>query len=166
MSSSIPHIPSKRPALILAAVLTLSGYCSCHAQTAAGAPPEIRPTAALDVKPQAPAGAPPEGQPAFVTTKILAIGSRTPKFTPDALRTVMPQEVRETLKLYLAGKIDQWYVKTDRSGVVFILNMTDVNEAKAMLAGLPLGLADLMHFDLIPIGPLAPLRLLASDPPK
>ena len=73
-----------------------------------------------------------------------------------------PSEVRETAKLYLDGKIDQWYSLEDRSGVVFILNMTDPQAAHAMLEELSLGKAHLMTFQLTPIGPLNPLRQLLA----
>jgi hypothetical protein len=66
--------------------------------------------------------------------------------------------------VYLAGKLDQWFVKQDRTGVVFILNVTDRDEAKAMLEQLPLGRAGLMTFQLIPLGPLSPLGLLLTKP--
>src|SRR5215470_18853139 len=66
----------------------------------------------------------------------------------------------EVRYIYLDGKIDQWYSLEDRSGVVFILNMTDTQAAHAMLEELPLGKAHLMTFQLTPIGPLNPLRQL------
>jgi len=78
----------------------------------------------------------------------------------------VPTEMRQTALLYLDGKIDQWYVKTDQSGVVFILNVTDPKEAKGLLDKLPLGQAGLMEFQFIPLGPLSPLRALLVDPSK
>jgi hypothetical protein len=44
-----------------------------------------------------------------------------------------------------AGKIDQWYYKTDKTGVVFIMNLSDAGEARALLEGLPLGQAGMME---------------------
>ena len=102
------------------------------------------------------------GLPDVPTTRILAIGRLTSKSTPGAIGAVLPQEVRETVKLYLGGKIEQWYVRKDQASVVFILDMTDVNEARKTLAQLPLGRADLMEFDLIPLGPLSPLAALGG----
>lgn len=110
----------------------------------------------------APAGASPTGLPAVPTTRVLAIGHLTAKWTPQAMRGVMPDEVRATLRLYLDGKIDQWFVRKDQPGVVFILNTADVGEARGTLEQLPLGKAGLMEFDLIPMGPLAPLGILAG----
>jgi hypothetical protein len=106
------------------------------------------------------------GLPNVPTTRILAIGRLTSKSTPGAVGAVLPQEVRDTVKLYLEGKIDQWYVRKDQASVVFILNMTDVNEARNTLAQLPLGRADLMEFDLIPLGPLSPLAALGGSPSR
>ena len=42
------------------------------------------------------------------TTKVLAIGSWTGTATSQASRPLVPQEMRQTANLYLAGKIDQW----------------------------------------------------------
>jgi Muconolactone delta-isomerase len=98
--------------------------------------------------------------PAVPTTRILAIGTINPGVDPAAVRAILPTEVRETVKLYLDGKIDQWFSLQGRSGVVFILNVTDTAAAHDMLEKLPLGQAHLMSFELIPLGPLNPLRQL------
>lgn len=99
-------------------------------------------------------------QTATPTTKILAIGTLTPGTDLQQARAILPTEVKATVDLYLEGKIDQWYSQEGRNGVVFILNMTDLQAAHDMLEKLPLGQARLMTFDLIPIGPLNPLRQL------
>jgi hypothetical protein len=94
------------------------------------------------------------------TTKILAIGTVNPGVDPAKVFAILPNEVRDTVGLYLDGKIDQWYSLENRRGVVFILNVTDSAAAHDMLEKLPLGQAHLMSFELIPIGPLNPLRSL------
>ncbi len=48
------------------------------------------------------------------TTKLLAIGTFTAKGSPDQWKPLLPAEVRDTVRLYLAGKIDQWYLKQDQ----------------------------------------------------
>jgi hypothetical protein len=99
------------------------------------------------------------------TTKILAIGHITGGAPdPAAMRAIMPSEVRDTVNLYLAGKLDQWFVRQDTNGVVFLLNATSVADATAMLSKLPLVQAHRMEFELIPLGPLSPLRYLMGDP--
>jgi len=99
------------------------------------------------------------------TTRILAIGTINPGADVAAARAILPAEVRETVKLYLDGKIDQWYSLQNRVGVAFILNVTDIAAAHDMLEKLPLGQAHLMSFELIPLGPLNPLRQLQGMAP-
>lgn len=94
------------------------------------------------------------------TTRILAIGTLNQGVDPTAARAILPTEVRETVKLYLDGKIDQWYSLQGRPGVAFILNVTDLAAAHEMLEKLPLGQSHLMSFELIPLAPLNPLRQL------
>ncbi len=101
-----------------------------------------------------------------LTTKVLAIGAWTAKATAEARPAVMPFEARETMRLMLAGKIDQWFAKIDGSGAVFLMNLTDLAEAHALLEALPLGQANMMTFELIPIGPLWPLGLLLREPAR
>jgi hypothetical protein len=43
------------------------------------------------------------------------------------------------------------------------MNVTSVEEARALLETLPFGQAKLMEFDLIELGPLSPLHLLLSS---
>lgn len=94
------------------------------------------------------------------TTRILAIGTINPGVDLAAVRAILPMEVRETVQLYLDGKIDQWYSLQGRAGVVFILNVTDRATAHEMLERLPLGQAHFMSFELMPLAPLNPLRQL------
>jgi hypothetical protein len=56
-------------------------------------------------------------QPSRPTTRILTIGTVNPGADPAAVRSILPTEVRETVKLYLDGKIDQWFSLQDRNGV-------------------------------------------------
>lgn len=100
------------------------------------------------------------GGPSTPTTRILAIGTVNPGVDLATVRAILPTEIRETVKLYLDGKIDQWYSLQDRAGVAFILNVADLSAAHAMLEKLPLGQAHVMSFELMPLGPLSPLREL------
>jgi len=95
-----------------------------------------------------------------LTTKVLAIGTWTAKATPETIPKVMPSEAYDTMRLMLAGKIDQWFAKIDGSGAIFLMNVTDPAEAHTLLENLPLGQANMMTFQLIPVGPLWPLGLL------
>ncbi|OCX50901.1 hypothetical protein BEL04_19450 [Mucilaginibacter sp. PPCGB 2223] len=98
------------------------------------------------------------------TTKVLAIGQFTEKALDPAKRLpVMMHEVPATLRLHLAGKIEQWFIKPDLSGPVFIMDSPGIEDAREILSKLPLGIEGMMRFDLIPLGPLTPLRLLLND---
>ena len=99
------------------------------------------------------------------TTRVLAIGHITAGSARDKIMPIMQKEVRDTVRLYLAGKLDQWFVRRDQNGVVFLMNVTTVDEARTLLEKLPLGEAKLMEFDLIPLGPLTPLGLLLQEAP-
>jgi hypothetical protein len=110
--------------------------------------------------------APPSSSLDVPTTKLLAIGTFTAKGLPERWKPLLPAEVRDTVRLYLAGKIDQWYLKQDQSGVVFMMNVTDPKEALELLGKFPFGQAGLMEFQIIPLGPIAPLRVLLTEPAK
>lgn len=101
-----------------------------------------------------------------LTTKVLAIGTWTAKATPESRPPIMPSEARDTMRLLLAGKIDQWFAKIDGSGAVFLMNVTDPVEAHTLLEALPLGRANMMEFEIIPVGPLWPLGLLLEGGSK
>jgi hypothetical protein len=94
------------------------------------------------------------------TTKVLAIGH----VVSPVDQKMMPTEVKDTVKLYLGGKLEQWFSRRDVAGVVFVLNATSVDEAREMLAKLPLVVSKKMEFELIPLGPLAPLQFLMEEP--
>ena len=100
------------------------------------------------------------------TTRILAIGTIRPGADLQQVRRILPGEMQATAELYLQGKIDQWYSLQGRPGVVFILNVTDPAMAKEMLEALPLGREHLMSFELVPLGPLTPLRQLLPAHPQ
>jgi len=100
------------------------------------------------------------------TTRILAIGTIQPGADLQQVRRILPGEMQATAELYLQGKIDQWYSLQGRPGVVFILNVTDPAMAKEMLEARPLGREHLMSFELVPLGPLTPLRQLLPAHPQ
>jgi hypothetical protein len=76
----------------------------------------------------------------------------------------MPAEVRDTVRLYLDGVIDQWFIQQDNSGVVFLLNVIETDKAHGLLEKLPLGQGGLMEFQLTPLGPISPLGSLIKAP--
>lgn len=93
--------------------------------------------------------------------KVMAIGTLKP-LTPEQQRAYMPKEVPATLQLYLDGKMEQFWLRDQAKGVIFLMNVDSVDEANTLLKALPLGRDNLLTFDLMQIGPLMPLRLLVN----
>jgi hypothetical protein len=76
--------------------------------------------------------------------------------------SILPAEIRQTVRLYLSGKIRQWYSRGDGRGAIFFLDTGDVAEASAIMEELPLAKEDLMDHEYIAVGPLFPLGLLMA----
>ena len=93
-------------------------------------------------------------------TRVMATLTVKDGFTQEQFAKIMPQEVRATVQIYLDGKIEQWWAKGDGKGVVFILDCKSIEEAKALLEGLPLITGKLASFEYMELRPLTPLRIL------
>ena len=111
----------------------------------------------MHAQPQGAAAAVPPPVP--VTDVMVLLTRKANVSVPDLMR-VLPEEARETMLMYLEGKIDHWYSRADGKGVVFFLRCSTVEEAKAMMGTLPLDKAGMVDLEFIPVGPLAPMRLL------
>lgn len=92
--------------------------------------------------------------------KVIAVGNAIKPITPDDRQQVMPKEVPATLKLYLDGKIEQFFFRQDKPGVIFIMNVDTVEQAKAAIEALPLVTGGFLQYEFMQVGPLAPLGML------
>jgi hypothetical protein len=92
--------------------------------------------------------------------KVMAIGSFAKPLTPEQRQQVLPNEVPATLKLYLDGKIEQFWFRKDAPGVLFLMNVDSIEQAKATIEALPLVTGGYAKYDFMQVGPLAPLGLL------
>jgi hypothetical protein len=101
-----------------------------------------------------------------VTTGVLVILTVKAGVAREQVMAVMPAEIRQTVQLYLGGKIREWFSRADGRGAIFLLDTKDVPEAHAIMEGLPLAKQDLMDHEYIAIGPLVPLRLLMANPER
>jgi hypothetical protein len=104
-------------------------------------------------------------QPKIKITAVLAMLTPKPGVTLEQVMKIMPAEIRATVPLYLDGKIQQWFTRGDGRGVIFLLNCTDVTEARALIESLPLSKENVMDEQFIPVGPLLPLAILLRDSP-
>jgi hypothetical protein len=94
------------------------------------------------------------------TTEVLVIQTPKQGVTAQQIFAVIPAEIRATVKLYLDGKIRQWYSRGDGKGVIFLVDAKTEDEARAVMETLPLAKEQLMDHEYIPVGPLMPLRAL------
>ena len=94
------------------------------------------------------------------TTEVLVIQTPKKGVTAQQVMAVIPAEIRATVKLYLDGKIRQWYSRGDGKGVIFLVDAKSEGEARALMETLPLAKEHLMDHEYFPVGPLMPLRAL------
>lgn len=98
------------------------------------------------------------------TTGIMVILTAKAGITREQIMAVMPDEIRQTVQLYLTGKVREWYSRSDGRGAVFLLDARNDAEAHAIMDVLPLARQDLIDHEYIAVGPLMPLRLLMAKP--
>ena len=94
------------------------------------------------------------------TTEVLVILTPRQGVTPQQIMAVMPEEIQATVKLYLDGKIRQWYSRGDGKGVVFMVDAKSEDEARTVMDTLPLAKKQLVDHQYVPVGPLMPLKAL------
>src|SRR5579871_1886478 len=71
------------------------------------------------------------------TTAVLVIETPKEGVTFQQVFAVIPEEARATVRLYLDGKIREWYSRGDGKGVVFLVDAKSEDEARAILDTLP-----------------------------
>src|SRR5262249_49771336 len=104
----------------------------------------------------------PSEPPSPKTTGVMVILTVKDGVTRQQIMTIMPAEVRATVKLYLDGTIRQWYSRGDGKGVIFVIDAKTVEEAHAVIDAMPLAKEHLMDHEYIPVGPLMPLAALIA----
>lgn len=95
-------------------------------------------------------------------SEVMVIQTPRQGVTPKQILAVMPDEVEATVRLYLDGKIREWYSRGDGRGVIFLVEAKTEEEARAIMETLPLAKGQLMDHQYIPVGPLMPLRILVG----
>ncbi len=112
---------------------------------------------------QSPSSQPPSGVPSPGTTEVMVIVTARQGVTRQQIMNIMPTEIRATVKLYLDGKIRQWYSRGDGRGVILLLDAKTVDEAQVIIDTMPLSKENLMDREYIPVGPLMPLNALIGS---
>ena len=122
-------------------------------------------SAASVAQSESPSPQPPTGVPSPKATEVMVIVTAKQGTTRQQIMHIMPDEVRATVKLYLDGKIRQWYSRGDGRGVIVFLDVKTIEEAHAIMDTLPLSKENLMDHEYIPVGPLMPLGALIGGGP-
>ena len=115
--------------------------------------------------PSAPSDAPspaPSNAPSPKTTEVMVILTVKEGVTRQQVMNIMPAEVRATVKLYLDGKIRQWYSRGDGRGAIFFIDAKTVEEAHAVVDAMPLSKENLVDHEYIAVGPLMPLAAFVA----
>src|SRR6202030_1237158 len=67
------------------------------------------------------------------TTEVIVIQTPKQGVTAQQIMAVIPAEIRASVKLYLGGKIRQWYSRGDGKGVIFVVAAKTEDEARAVM---------------------------------
>ena len=108
---------------------------------------------------------PPSGALSPKTTEVMVILTGKQGVTRQQIMNVTRPRIRATVRLYLDGKIRQWYSKGEGRGVVLFLDVKNVDEAHAIIDGMPLSKENLVDHEYIAVGPLLPLATLIGGGP-
>ncbi len=98
--------------------------------------------------------------------RVLAIerpieGVANESFTPELLAA----EAAQAWQLYQAGLIRELYFRDDEDSAVLSLECATVDDARNVLAGLPLVTAGLIDFEILPLRPYPGFGRLFASPP-
>jgi hypothetical protein len=93
-------------------------------------------------------------------TAVLVIQTPKPGVTVQQVMAAIPDEIQATVKLYLDGKIREWYSRGNGKGVIFLVEAKTEDGARSFMETLPLAKEQLMDTEYMPVGPLMPLRAL------
>ena len=122
-------------------------------------------TIALAFLSASPADAQNAANPPPVTQVMVTLTLKPEAREHPEVMSQMPDEVHATLRMYLGGKINQWYWRGDGRGVLLILNATSVAEAEEIVNELPFRQADATTAEYVPLSPMIPLGMLLPRSP-
>ena len=101
--------------------------------------------------------------PVVPTTKILAIGPIHEASNAGANKGDLSEGSTGYASTVSGWEDRPMVVRQTQTGPVFLLNVTSLEEARALMEELPLGQAGLMKHEFIELGPLTPLHMLLTD---
>jgi hypothetical protein len=90
----------------------------------------------------------------------IAIIDVVPGAPLEKLRAALPNELRDSWKLFATGTIQEAWAAESSTRVVFVLESADAVHAATEVAGLPLVQAGLLAYQLIDLRPFSNWSLL------
>ena len=85
--------------------------------------------------------------------KFLALERELPDATAQAFQPLLKAEARGVWELQQSGVLREIYFNADQHTAVMLLECSDIEAARNLLARLPLVQAGLITFDVIPLVP-------------
>jgi hypothetical protein len=95
--------------------------------------------------------------------KILALEKELPGGTAEAFQPLLKAEARRIWEFQQSGLLRETYFNSDRHTAVLVLESTGIEEARQGLSTLPLVMAGLIEFELIPLLPYDGLARLFAE---
>ena len=95
--------------------------------------------------------------------KIFAYDVAKPGVELNQIEPLLKKEAHHAWELYKKGIVRELYFRTDRPGVVLVLECKDVEEAREFTNELPLVQAGLIEFNFIPVGAFVPWESLFTE---
>jgi len=92
--------------------------------------------------------------------KILAIDHLLPGKTFDDVKPHLRNEAEKAWKLYEKGVFRELYMRGGKPGAVVVLECRDVEEARSIMADLPLVREKIIEFDFMALEPFTPFASL------
>ena len=85
--------------------------------------------------------------------KILALEKELPGATAETFQPLLKDEARRVWELKQSGALREIYFRTDQHTAILMLECPSVEEARWVLSSLPLVMAGLIEFEMIPLAP-------------
>ena len=97
--------------------------------------------------------------------KLLALEKEFPGVTAEAFQPLLKPEARRIWELQQSGALRETYFRADLHSAVLVLECGGPEEAHQLLSTLPLVVARLIEFEIIPLAAYDGLaRLFEKDP--
>jgi muconolactone delta-isomerase len=95
--------------------------------------------------------------------KLLALEKELPGATAEAFQRLLKDEARRVWELQQSGVLRDIYFRADQHCAVLVLECADMEEARGHLSTLPLVVAGLIEFEVIPLIPYDGLARLFDE---